>query len=248
MIKNRNTTQWGATMKKGKNIRDGKNRHLKYFKGSDDRRLMGAILLGASGALFAWSWFIMWSSLLFTASFIMLPVGVLILAIESIGKSTDEDIDDIVSRLSAEADIDVEKDAAVIRKQLKRPMPEIVSGYDYAEGLMLRKAKGGGVRSETFKKATLIPLTDALYIICATVNIPCESVKKEIFTFSYQDIDQLKVTSERKTVRFAKKSFSVKDSHLEIISQGSIVFSIPVKESAALDQFIEDIKYIKSKQ
>ena len=196
-------------MKKDKIIREGNQRHLKYFNGTDDMRLAGTILLGASGALFVWTWFIMWSYILFLASLILLPIGGVIFGIGSMGKSTDSDIEDVISRLSAEAD--------------------------------------GVVRSEIFKKATLVPLKDELCVICATVNIPCESVKKEMVTFSYQEIDELKVTSERKTVSYGKKSFSVKDSRLEIISRGSTVLALPVKESASLDLFIKEINDHNSK-
>ena len=232
----------GFTMKKDKIIREGNQRHLKYFNGTDDMRLAGTILLGASGALFVWTWFIMWSYILFLASIILLPIGGVVFGIGSMGKSTDSDIEDVISRLSSEADIDAEKDAAIIKKQLKRPLPEAVCGYDYSDGLMLRKTKDGVVRSEIFKRATIVPLNDGLCVICATVNIPCESVKKEIFTFSYRDVDELRVASERKTVSYGKKSFSVKDSRLEIISGGNIALSLPVKESASLDLFVKEIK------
>lgn len=234
-------------MKKDKIIREGNQRHLKYFNGTDDTRLAGTILLGASGALFVWTWFIMWSYILFLASLILLPIGGVVFGVGSMGKSTDSDIEDVISRLSSEADLDAEKDAAIIKKQLKRPLPEAVLGYDYSGGLMLRKTKDGVVRSEIFKKATLVPLKDELCVICATVNIPCESVKKEMVTFSYQEIDELKVTSERKTVSYGKKSFSVKDSRLEIISRGSTVLALPVKESASLDLFIKEINDHNSK-
>ena len=176
----------------------------------------------------------MWSYILYIFMLILLPIGLALFIIGSIGKSTDDDIDKVISRLSSEADIDKERDADIIRKQLKRPSPEIISGYDYSDGLMFRKTKNGVVRSEVFKKATLLPLNEGIYVSYATVNIPCESVKKEIFELPYTDIDDIRVVSERKTVRFSKKSFSVNDSRLEIISHGSTALSLPAKESAPL--------------
>lgn len=229
-------------MKKDQNIREGNKRHLKYFNGSDDLRLLGTILMGASGFLFVWTWYMMWSYALYLLTLILLPIGITLFVIGSIGKSTDEDIDGVISRLSSAADIDNEKDAALIRRQLKKPSSEIISGYDYSDGLMFRKTKSGVVRSEIFKKATILPLTDSLYISLATVNIPCESVEKAIFEFPYNEIEEIKVVSERKTIRFVKKSFSVNDSRLEIVSNGNTVLSLPAKESATLDTFIQDLK------
>lgn len=229
-------------MKKDQNIREGNKRHLKYFNGSDDLRLLGTILMGASGFLFVWTWYMMWSYALYLLTLILLPIGITLFVIGSVGKSTDEDIDGVISRLSSAADIDNEKDAALIRRQLKKPSPEIISGYDYSDGLMFRKTKSGVVRSEIFKKATILPLTDSLYISLATVNIPCESVEKAIFEFPYNEIEEIKVVSERKTIRFVKKSFSVNDSRLEIVSNGNTVLSLPAKESATLDTFIQDLK------
>jgi len=229
-------------MKKNQNIREGNKRHLKYFSGSDDLRLYGTILMGTSGFLFVWTWYMMWSYALYLLTFILLPIGVTLFVLGSVGKSTDEDIDGVISRLSSAADIDNEKDVALIRRQLKKPSPEIISGYDYSDGLMFRKTKSGFVRSEVFKKATILPLTDSLYVSFATVNIPCESVKKEIFELPYNEIEEIRVVSERKTIRFAKKSFSVNDSRFEIVSNGNIVLSLPAKESATLDTFIQDLK------
>ena len=229
-------------MKKNQNIREGNKRHLKYFSGSDDLRLFGTILMGTSGFLFVWTWYMMWSYALYLLTFILLPIGVTLFVLGSVGKSTDEDIDGVISRLSSAADIDNEKDAAIIRRQLKKPSPEIISGYDYSDGLMFRKTKSGVVRSEVFKKATILPLTDSLYVSFATVNIPCESVKKEIFELPYNEIEEIRVVSERKTIRFAKKSFSVNDSRFEIVSNGNILLSLPAKESATLDTFIQDLK------
>ncbi len=229
-------------MKKNQNIREGNKRHLKYFSGSDDLRLYGTILMGASGFLFVWTWYMLWSYALYLLTFILLPVGVTLFVLGSVGKSTDEDIDGVISRLSSAADIDNEKDVALIRRQLKKPSPEIISGYDYSDGLMFRKNKSGVVRSEVFKKATILPLTDSLCVSFATVNIPCESVKKEIFELPYNEIEEIRVVSERKTIRFAKKSFSVNDSRFEIVSNGNIVLSLPAIESATLDTFIQDLK------
>lgn len=229
-------------MKKNQNIREGNKRHLKYFSGSDDLRLYGTILMGTSGFLFVWTWYMMWSYALYLLTFILLPIGVTLFVLGSVGKSTDEDIDGVISRLSSAADIDNEKDAAIIRRQLKKPSPEIISGYDYSDGLMFRKTKSGVVRSEVFKKATILPLTDSLYVSFATVNIPCESVKKEIFELPYNEIEEIRVVSERKTIRFAKKSFSVNASRFEIVSNGNTVLSLPAKESATLDTFIQDLK------
>ena len=177
--------------------------------------------------------------------FFLFPVGLALYIIGSLGKSTDEDIESVISRLSSEADIDEEKDADLIRKLLKKPSPEIISGYDYSDGSMFRKTKSGAVRSEVFKKATLLPLNEGIYVSYATVNIVCESVKKEIFELPYSDIEEISVVSEIKTVRFLRKKFSVNDSRLEIISKGNAVLSLPAKESATLDSFIQDLqKYI----
>ena len=233
-------------MKNIKNIREGNKRHLKYFNGGDDIRFIGTVMMAISGLLFLWTWYVWYSYVLYILMIILFPVGLALYIIGSLGRSTDDEIDGVISRLSSAADIDKEKDAELLRKQLSRPLPEIISGYDYSDGLMFRKSKKGAIRSEQFKKATLLPLNEGLYISCATVNIPCESVKKEIFELPYGDIEEIRVVSQRKTVRFSKKSFSVNDSRLEIISKGNIVLSLPAKESATLDSFVKDIEDLKT--
>lgn len=228
-------------MKKIESFREGNKRHLKYFRGRDFC-LVGLIMMVASGVLFLWNWFVWYFFVLYIFMIILFPAGLALYIISSIGKSTDDDIDRVISRLSKEADIDSEKDVDIVRRQLKRPLPEIISGYDYSEGLMFQKGKGSVVRSEIFKKATLFPTNEGIYVSYAIVNIPCETVKKEIIEIPYSDIEDIRVVSERKTIRFLKRSFSVKDSHFEIISRGEVVLSLPAKESATLDSFVQELK------
>ena len=72
---------------------------------------------------------------------VFIPTGIVFVVIGSVGRSTDEEIDGLISKLSAEADIDPERDADIIKKQLRRPPPEVISGYDYADGKMFKKVK-----------------------------------------------------------------------------------------------------------
>lgn len=229
-------------MKNEKIAREGNARHLKYFCGNDDIRFAGFVMMAASGILFLWNWFIWFFAVFSILMFILFPVGLVLFVIGSIGKSTDEEIDKIIAKLSAEADVDREKDAAFLRRQRKRPLPQTVSGYDYSDGLMFRKAKNNVVRSEIFQRATLLPLEDGLCVFSAKVNIPCETVEKNVFEIPYGEIEDIRVVSERRTIRFLKRSFSVLDSRLEILSGGELFLSLPAKESAALDAFIEDLK------
>lgn len=228
-------------MEKDKSIGEVNKRHLKYFSGKDFR-LVGLIMMVASGVLFLWNWYVWYFFVLYIFMIILFPAGLAMFIIGSVGRSTDEDIDRLITRLSSEADIDTEKDTELARRQLKRPLPQIVSGYDYSDGLMFKKGKNNVVRSEIFKKATLFPTEEGIYVSYAIVNIPCETVKKEIFEISFSEIEDIRVVSERKVIRFLKKSFSVNDSRLEIISHGEIVLSLPAKESATLDSFIQEIK------
>ena len=222
---------------------DGVNRrHLKYFSTSGLILSIGTGAILASVAMLLWTWFIWWSYLLYILGFVFFPVGVVLFIIGTVGKSTDEEIDKVIAKLSAEADVDPERDAAVIKRQLRKPTPEVVSGYDYSDGRMFKKAKGNVVRSEIFNKATLLALNDGVCVICATVDILRESVERTQLEIPYGEIDDMRVVFERRTVRFMKNSFSVKYSRLEIISHGECVLSVPASESATLDAFIGEIK------
>lgn len=230
-------------MKKVKETRAGNKRHWKYFEKSGRALSIGTASILASIAMLLWTWFIWWSYLFYILGFVLFPVGIVLFVIGSVGISSDEDIDHVVSRLSAEADLDPERDAAIIQKQLKRPSPEVISGYDYSVGVMFKKAKKSNiVRTEIFKKATLVALEDSLYVSYVSVNIPMESAEKAIFEIPYCKIEDIRVAFERRTVRFLKNSFSVKDSRLEIISEGERVLSLPASESATLDFFISEVK------
>ncbi len=222
---------------------DGVNRrHLKYFNTKGFMLPIGTGAIVASVAMFLWTWFIWWSYLFYILGFVLFPVGVVLFIIGTVGKSTDEEIDKVIAKLSAEADVDPERDAAILRRQRKRPPAEVISGYDYSDGHMFKRAKGNVVRSEVFNKATLLALDDSLCVISATVDILRESVKKEVLEIPYGEIEDMRVIFERRTVRFMKNSFLVKYSRLEIISHGECVISLPASVSATLDFFIAEIK------
>lgn len=229
-------------MKQTEIPREGNARHLKYFSGNDTIRSAGLIMMATSGILFLWNWFIWFFTVFYILMFLLFPVGLVLFIIGSVGKSTDEEIDKIIASLSAAADVDREKDAALLRRLRQRPLPQTVSGYDYSDGLMFRKAKNNVIRSEIFQRATLLPLEEGLCVLYAKVNIPCETVEKGVLELPYDDIEDMRVVSERRTIRFSKRSFSVLDSRLEILSHGETVLSLPVKESASLDAFLQDLK------
>ena len=158
-------------MKKTEIVREGNARHLKYFCGDDKLRSAGAILMATSGILFLWNWFIWFFTVLYFLMFLLFPVGLVLFIVGSIGRTADEDIDKIIATLSAQADVDREKDAALLRRLRQRPLPQTLTGYDYSDGLMFRKTKNNVVRSEIYHKATLLPLEDALCILYAKVNM-----------------------------------------------------------------------------
>lgn len=230
-------------MKKEKDTRVGNPKHLKYFEKSDFMRTLGTGTIIVGLAMLLWTWFIWWSYIFYISGLVFIPAGIVFTVIGSVGRSTDEVIDGVVSRLSAAADVDAERDADIIKKQLKRPSPEVISGYDYAGGRMFKKAKKKNfVRTEIFKKATLIAQNDVLYVRYAAVNILTESVEAGAFEIPYGDIEDIRVDFERKTVSFLKNSFSVKFSYLKIISGGECVLSLPASASATLDSFISEVK------
>lgn len=230
-------------MGKTNDICRGNKRHLKYFEKSDSTRTLGTGMIIAGIAMLLWTWFIWWSYLFYILGLVFIPTGIVFVVIGSVGRSTDEEIDGLISKLSAEADIDPERDADIIKKQLRRPPPEVISGYDYADGKMFKKAKKKNVvRTEIFKKATLIAKNDGLYVRYAAVNIPFESVECGAFEIPYGEIEDIRVSSERRTVHFLKNSFSVKYSRFEIISGGECVLSLPANVSATLDFFISEVK------
>lgn len=232
-------------MKKDRSICEGNKRHLKYFS-SKDTRPIGTSMMAASGVLFLWNWYVWYFYALYVCMLVLLPIGLALFIIGSIGRSTDEDIDRLLTHLLEETDAAQEQDTDFVRKHLKSPPSEIISGYEYSDGLMFKKGKNNVIRSSLYKRATLHPMESSIYVSCTTVNIPCEAVEKNIFELPYRDIEEIRVVSQRKVIRFLKKSFSVTDSRLEIISHGEVLLSLPAKESASLDSFLQAIRALKA--
>ena len=142
--------------------------NVKYFKKKDSVKTVGAICLaiGAVGILLAYS-----SYIGYILAMVLLPVGLVTFIVGTTIVSSESDIDEDIKKALVGVEKQPSEDKAYAKRILKNIPATTAEGYNYEEGLMLRKAKNSSLRSSSYTKAILYPLTDALLISSRTVSL-----------------------------------------------------------------------------
>ena len=208
-----------------------------YFKKSDTTKIFGIalVILGFLLFYFGWGWI---SYILMTAS---VPVGIVLFIIGSSGRADESVIDTCIESATEGLEVDLAADTKYKNRLEKHVAPEIIEGHEYSDGVMLKYAKSGSLRSSEYTKAIIYTLTDALYIHSKTVSVISGEVKEATVEIPLSSISRFEIDSEEKTLTFMKKSFHVRDFRLVIEYGDGLSLSLPIVSSIASDKLVERV-------
>ena len=223
-------------MKQGKEQRSNQN----YFQQRDWVRYLGFGLLIVGAALFLWGWSYI-SYLLATA---MIPAGLAILLIESIRCSNDNDITEYIQNHLVAVEIDEVENKEFKQRRLKSPEPELCEGYEYREGVMLRKGKKGPVHSSEYTKAIIYPLKDGICVSRHTVSLVSEKEIREITEIPYDVLHTLEVVKEDLKLTYGKNTFPIHATRLNIEYGEGNCISLPCTANVQTEDFITRVKRV----
>ena len=165
---------------------------------------------------------------LYMASWIMLPVGVVLFIIGASRRSTDKDIEDCISYKLQTMDLSPFNLGVNERRIVKGREPIIVENYEYENGLHLKMSKKGIIFSSKYTKTAIFMLTDALMVISRSVSVISDEVKDKKFEIPYSAIGEVKIVREEKDIDYAEKKFHTVAERLVIRYNGGYRFSTPV--------------------
>lgn len=208
-----------------------------YFKKSDSTKFIGIglVILGFVLFYFGWGWI---SYILMTAS---VPVGVVLFIVGSSGRADESAIDTCIESLTEGLEVDLSADNKYKSRLEKHISPEIVEGYEYSDGVMLKYSKNGSLCSSEYTKAIIYTLSDALYISARTVSVVSEEVRNVAIEIPFVSISRFEIKSEEKSLTFMKKSFHVRAFLLVIEYGDGLSLSLPIASSINSDRFVERV-------
>ena len=179
-----------------------------------------------------------------------LPLGAILFIVNSITRSSEKDLDEYISRLTEDVGRAVEDDKHFDRKIQTRLQKHTVSGYEYRDGVMLRRDKSGKLRASVFTKSRIYPFHEALCIASRTVSLVEDEKSEWTEEIPFVSIACLRVSREEKLLSFGKQQFTAKYIRLVIVRTEGEPFSLPMREDLELEEFLDTLnKQIqKSKQ
>lgn len=224
-------------MKKNQNYKSQVN----YFKKSDTIKYVGIVLAALGVFLYVFGW----GYISYIIATVTLPVGGVLFIIGSSGRASDSDIEEYITKRTERTELDLENNPGIKKRLLKQFPVEVIEGYEYREGLLVTKAKNGSVRTSEYTKSVLYPLSDAIYIVSRKISLISDESHDNAFEIPYTSIKDIKLEEETRPV-LGKKSFKVSNVRFVIEYDNEKTISLPARDNASLDSFIEKLKRIMS--
>lgn len=221
-------------MKKNQNFKD----HINYFKKTDTLKYVGGVfaVLGVLLYMFGWSYV---SYILAT---ILLPSGGVLFLIGSSGRASDSDMKEYISKRTEGIELDLENNPSIKKRLLRQLSVEVVEGYEYNDGVMATKAKNGSVITSEYTKSLIYPLADAVYVVSRSISLISDEAQDTAVEVPYSQIKDIRLEKNSMKLIFCKKSFGVWDTRFVIEYDGGKLISLPARDNASLDSFMETLK------
>jgi hypothetical protein len=212
--------------------------HINYFKKSDSLKYIGIVLavLGVFLYMFGWGY------VSYIIATVALPIGGVLFIIGSSGRASDSDINEYIAKRTEGIEIDLENNPNIKKRLLKQIPIETIEGYEYKDGLMVTKAKDGSIRSAEYTKSVLYSLSDALHIVSRRISLVSDETHEEDIEILYSDLSDIRIENNDTRLTFGKKVFKASDVRLVIKYSGEKSLSLPARDNASLDNFIEMLK------
>lgn len=180
---------------------------------------------------------------------IFLPGAVVLFIIGSVGNASESDITDTIEAKTVDLEVRFEDDKRYATRTLHGFPPFIAEGHEYEDGLMVKRAKSGVVRTSKYTKSILYALEDALYVTERSFSLVDDLVENKVYDIPYAEIKGIEILRDHKTVTFRGKRFTVKLTQLAITRTDGEIIVFPVHDDIGSDEFVEKLlKYIDERK
>ena len=214
-------------------------RHLKYFQKNDMMRSVGIALF----VLFAILFFFGRGVITYYIMVALLPMSIAAALIGTVGRSTDAEIFSVIKIKTEGMEVDLQNNERIGKNLIKAIDVLTVEGYEFRDGFLIKRAKNNELRTPEYCRAVLYPLRDCLYVVRVRIDILTECAEKDVLEIPYETIADIGTQTKTVEVSSGKKIYAVKASHLVIKRTDGEDIKLPIRESAIIDSFAEQIKH-----
>ncbi|MBQ9085606.1 MAG: hypothetical protein IJY47_00295 [Clostridia bacterium] len=212
--------------------------NFNYFQKSEWMKYVGLTLVILGAILFVFGW----SYLSYLFSIAAVPTGLVLLLARSITSSSDDDIAAYIAGHLENLEIDAENDKDFKARCLKSMEPEVCEGYEYKEGIMLKKPKKGVLRSSEYTKAILYPMKDGIRVSRHTISLVSHDEIRQDIEIPYFHIKRFEIAKEDLKLTFGKNTFALRSVRLEIEYGEDSFLSLPFGENVQTEDFVARIQ------
>lgn len=208
-----------------------------YFSKKYILRPLGAVM-GILGFLI---YFMAWNYVFYILMSIFIPSGIVLFIIGSVGNSSESDLTDMIEEKTVGLEVRFEEDKYRATRSLVFGFPPItLEGHKYEEGVMLKKAKSGILRSSEYTKAIVYTLEDGIYITCRSFSLIADEIENKVYDIAYAEIDRVELVRERRRLTYAGKSFEAKVTQIKFVRGGEVI-SLPIHDDIQSDEYVEKL-------
>ena len=214
--------------------------NVNYFKKNENLKLFGGGMLAISlfcfwiaGAIHAYIFYAIAPPCII-AGFVLFLIG-------SSGRASESDIDAHIRKQTELTEIDFSDDIHYSKILIKGTHPTLIEGYEFDDGVMLKKGKNSSLRSSLYTKANIYIMADRLYIDKKTAELTSEDVEKTKTEILFSDIKSVELEDVKKNIVFGKKTFATKSTKLKIEYGEDNVLRYPIFDNMDSVHFVEKI-------
>ena len=214
-------------------------RKQNYFKQSDAPRIVGLGLLLVGFILLFCSGYLDVKYVLVIFAWIAMPVGLVLFIVAGTMRTDEENIDKHIEDQLMGLEISAAEEDKYRKRLLPQKHPRVLEGYEYREGLMLRRDKVNTLRSSEFSRTLLYLLRDGFFLVTRTVSLVDSDWREQRVEVVLSDICGVELCEEQKHLTFEKHAFEARDVRLVFRYRDGGTYSVPVHRDLDLEEFVE---------
>jgi hypothetical protein len=210
---------------------------VNYFKRSGTSSAVGVALLGLAAVLLIWGWSYV-SYLIMVGSVL---AGLICLLLGTLTRASEKDMDSELEHLLRELDVNPERDLKEGSRLLTGLSPEVCEGYEYRQGVMLRRDKSSKLRTSQYTRAVFYPLEQKLLVRYCMVSLISSQRAEKTLEIPYGELASVELKQEERRLTFGKQGFTAHAVILEL-RWGTQRLSVPAQRSLRTEEFVEKLQ------
>lgn len=213
---------------------------INYFKKWEGTNALG---IGILAVAFLLIW-INVSYYLFTLGILLIVPGALIFLYGNIGRGHESQIyDRIEDNVETIRFDELEEDFKLHRRTPKDPEELVFEGFEFREGLYIKKKNDGTLLSSEYTYVKIVVLKDAFYTKVMTVPLITQEKTLTTHDIPFSSITDMRVLREEKMIsRGKKEKIKAKTCRICITYGENQQLLLPIKDDAYVEEHVEDMK------